>query len=95
MKSIEVQLNEALDNNRFLERQIVSLRHALTQARLEAAAIKRKHILKEAMLEAESITRLERAFTNSTDNAGLKEAINAERRHMRSMNNARAERILG
>lgn len=42
--------------------------------------------MREAMLPGASVDRLNRAFAQSTDNAGLKEAINAEWGYVQSMN---------
>ena len=95
--SIEAKYNQILDENAFLTRTIKQLKVALHQMQIDKAAEHRANILREAMLPASSIDRLNAAFATSTDNAGLKQAINAEWRHVRSMNkqDARVERILG
>ncbi|HKV79768.1 MAG TPA: hypothetical protein VJP02_16585 [Candidatus Sulfotelmatobacter sp.] len=102
--SLEVKYNQLLDENATLTRiidackgEIASLKLTVHQERVAHAATKRADILSEAMLPAESIARLNRAFAQSTDNAGLPQAINCEHRHVRSTNkqDLRTERILG
>ena len=80
MTSVEIKLNEALDTINFCERQITSLRGALHQERVAHAATRRAWTLKESGLPQSSIDRLHVAFAKSTDNAGLREAINVEKK---------------
>lgn len=78
--SIEAKLNQALETINFYERLIVSLRTAVTEAHIKTATAERRHILYLSGLSQASVDRLHVAFANSTDNAGLKEAINCEKR---------------
>lgn len=82
MESIEIQLNRSLENVKFLERQIVSLRRAVTDAVIRATTAERRHILYLSGLPQESVDRLHISFATSTDNAGLKQAINIEKRRV-------------
>lgn len=100
--SLETKVNQLVDENAALVRiidahktEIASLRLTLHQERVAHAAKERTEMLREAMLPAASIARLNRAFAQSTDNAGLREAINCEHRHVRSKQDVRVERILG
>jgi hypothetical protein len=95
--SIEAKYNQILDENAFLTRTIKQLKLALHQMQIDKAATERANTLSEAMLPQSSIDRLNEAFATSTDNAGLKQAINAEWRYVRSMNkqDVRVQRILG
>jgi hypothetical protein len=96
MVSIETKYNQLLDENAFLTRTIQQLKVALHQMQIERAATERANTLSEAMLPASSIDRLNKAFATSTDNAGLRQAINVERRQTRmNKQDARIERILG
>ena len=80
MISIERKLNEVIDENSALGRVTKALRDALAQERLDHAATKRGYMLRDSGLPAASVERLSAAFAKSTDNAGLKEAINCEKR---------------
>ena len=93
--SIETKYNQLTDENAALTRTIAALRAALHQSKVEHARTKRQYILEKSGLHEVSCERLNRAFANSTDNAGLKEAINCERRIPMSKQDARVEKILG
>jgi len=67
VKSLEIKLNEALE-------QLV------TEQRTRAARAEREMRFRGAGLSQSARNRLHLAFTLSTDNAGLKEAINVELR---------------
>lgn len=95
MKSIETKYNQLTDENAALTRTIAALKAALQQSKVAHAATKRQYILENSELHEVSIERLNRAFCNSTDNAGLKEAINCERRIPMSKVDARVAKILG
>lgn len=97
MMSLEAKYNQLLDENAALLRVISQLKTALHETQIKVAATERANILREAMLPIPSIDRLNRAFATSTDNAGLKQAINCEHRLVRSMNkqDLRVEKILG
>jgi hypothetical protein len=73
MKSLEVQLNEALAEN-------VSLKDVIHQKQITIAKLQRDELLWQAGLPQRCVQRLNSAFATSTDNAGLKQAINCERR---------------
>jgi hypothetical protein len=60
--------------------QIASLKTTVHTLRIENAKLLRESQMKEAGLSPEAIKRLHEAFANSTDNAGLKQAINVEKR---------------
>lgn len=85
MKSIEVQLNEALEANKVQAAEIVSLKEAVTNSKKAIAKAERDSQLKESKLPVPCVTRLSEAFVNSTDNAGLKEAINVEAEYVKSL----------
>ena len=97
MIPLETQLNTALAEVDRLKQENAGLKAAIHDMRIKAATNERAKILGEAALPAASIARLNEAFANSTDNAGLKQAINAERRHAQTMSkqDLRVERILG
>jgi hypothetical protein len=80
MKPIEVLLNEALDTIKAKEAENVSLKATIHQLRITAAKRERDEALKAANLPKPCVFRLNEAFAKSTDNAGLKEAINCEKR---------------
>jgi hypothetical protein len=80
MKSIEVQLHEALEQIKNKDAEIVSLKRAIHSKQLTIANIQRDWKLKEAGLPEPCVKRIHDAFATSLDNAGLKEAINVEKR---------------
>ena len=80
MKSVEVQLNEAYRSLNEALDVIASLKTVIHQKQITIAALQRDGRLKEARLHPASVVRLHEAFAISTDNAGLKEAINVEKR---------------
>ena len=55
MKSVEAQLNSALDEIEAYKRIVASLKHALHETQIKVAATERANILREAMLPASSI----------------------------------------
>jgi hypothetical protein len=85
MKSIEVQLHEALKQINTKDSEIVSLKRVIHQKQLTIANIQRDWKLKEAGLPEPCVKRIHDAFATSLDNAGLKEAINVERRKAGSL----------
>lgn len=95
MTSIEAKYNQLVDENAALTRIITQLKAALHQSQIGHATIKRQQLLKESGLPEQSCERLNRAFALSTDNAGLKQAINTERRMPMTKQDLRVEKILG
>jgi hypothetical protein len=79
MKSVEVQLNEALA-------EIEQLKEAAARYRTSATYFERELRMTNAGLPSEIKDRLRRAFETSKDNAGLKEAINTEKRQYQNEN---------
>lgn len=73
MLSVEAKLNEALA-------QVAELQTALSNSRIDAAYFERELRMTNAGLRHEAKIRLHKAFERSTDNAGLREAINTEKR---------------
>ena len=73
MMSIEAKLNKALA-------EIEQLKEDVTRYRTSANYFEREWRMTNAGLPHESKDRLHRAFEKSFDNAGLKEAINTEKR---------------
>jgi len=82
MKSVEVQLHEALGQIKALTAENTSLKQAVTAAKIALAKAERDGVLKESRLPEPCLKRIEAAFSKSTSNAGLKEAINVELRHI-------------
>lgn len=80
MKSIEVQLNEALEQIKFLNQQNTDLKAAVTEHRVRAARAERELRFREANLSGSAKDRLHDAFRTSMDNAGLHSAIKVEQR---------------
>jgi hypothetical protein len=78
--SIETKYNQLVDENAMLTRTIAALKTALHQAQIHNATAERRHILYLSGLPQASVDRLHVAFAKSTDNAGLREAINVEKR---------------
>ena len=95
MQSLESKYNQLTDENAALTRTVTALKAALHQSKVEHARTKRQFLLEKSGLHEVSIERLNRAFANSTDNGGLKEAINCERRIPMSKVDARVAKILG
>lgn len=85
MDSIEVKLNEALAKNKILETENTQLKEAVTAGKVATAKVERASQLKEAKLPEPCIKRIDEAFSKSTDNAGLKEAINVENEYLKSL----------
>lgn len=73
MKTVEAQLNEALA-------EIEQLKEAVIRHRTSATYFERELRMSNAGLPCEAKDRLHRAFERSKDNAGLKEAINTEKK---------------
>ncbi len=73
-----------------LEEQLIEenkqLKVAIHQVQVARAATERKYILRDSHLPEPCVKRLDAAFANSTDNAGLKQAINVE---LKFLENAR------
>lgn len=88
MKSIEVQLNEALDVIKAKDAEIVTLKEAVNKQQIATAKAERDGQLKESKLPVPCVNRLSEAFAKSTDNAGLKEAINVEAEYVKSLGGA-------
>lgn len=80
MKSIEVQLSDALEHNRLLIKINTHLKAAVTEQRIRTAKAERELRMHVAGVSLAARGRLHAAFAHSTDNAGLKEAINVELR---------------
>jgi hypothetical protein len=80
MDSIETKLNKALGAISIQGQMIAKLKRAIHQKSITIASIQRDARLKESGLPQLAIKRLHEAFATSTDNAGLKEAINVERK---------------
>lgn len=78
MISLEQQVNQLKQENAVLVEANASLKRTITSTRIECARTIRKEFLRVAGLSQEACVRLEKAFRDSTDNAGLKEAINCE-----------------
>ncbi|HEX6822677.1 MAG TPA: hypothetical protein VF123_11515 [Candidatus Sulfotelmatobacter sp.] len=76
MQSVEAKLNEVIEENK-------QLKEALAFARIDGAWWERESRMNNAGLTHDAKTRLHRAFENSKDNAGLKEAINTEKKRGR------------
>lgn len=85
MKSVEVQLNEALESIKTLTAENTTLKEAVTAAKVATAKAEREGLLKEAKLPEPCVKRVNEAFAKSTDNAGLKEAINTEDAYIKSL----------
>jgi len=85
MKSVEAQLQEALEQIKGLTKENTELKEAVTKQRKETAKVERTSQLKESKLPEPCVKRLEEAFKESTDNAGLKEAINVETEYVKSL----------
>ena len=73
MMSIEARLNEALA-------EIEQLKEAVARYRTSATYFERELRMTNAGLPCEAKDRLHRTFEKSKDNAGLKEAINTEKK---------------
>jgi hypothetical protein len=82
MKSIEVQLNEALETIKHHEREIITLKEIVRRLQIALAKAERDGVLKESRLPEPCVARIEAAFAKNIDNAGLKQAINAELRYI-------------
>jgi hypothetical protein len=82
MKSAEVQLNEALEQNRLKDVLIHELRETVKQLQVALAKCERDSILKASRLPEPCVKPISDAFAKSIDNAGLKQAINAELRYI-------------
>lgn len=80
MQSIEAKLNEALVSIKEKDALILSLKQVIHKKSLIIATMERNWMLKEARVSPESAKRLHAAFANSTNNSGLREAINVELR---------------
>ncbi|MFY9909129.1 MAG: hypothetical protein WCF22_00555 [Candidatus Sulfotelmatobacter sp.] len=80
MQSLELRLNEALAGIEERNKLITTLKRLLHKKTLAYAELQRDWQLKSAGLSPDSIARLHQAFATSTNNAGLKEAINVERK---------------
>jgi len=85
MKSVEVQLNEALATIETLKTENGQLKEAVTAGKVAAAKAEREGQLKESKLPEPCTKRINEAFAKSTDNAGLKEAINTEVEYIKSL----------
>lgn len=91
-ESIEVRYNKLLAEMKEKDARIRTLETAAevlknafnvqgTAQQITVAYYKREMMMREANLPIESKQRLHAAFVKSTDNAGLKEAINVERNY--------------
>lgn len=89
MKSLELQLNEALATIEHYQRVVDALKTALHEEKLLHAQVQLE--AKIAALPTDAKERLRRAFPG-THIAGLREAVNVEKR---TKQNRRVEKILG
>jgi len=80
MKSVEAQLHEAFERIGQLTGENIELKKVIHEKQITIAKIERDGVLKVANLSPDSVDRLHKAFATSTNNAGLKEAINVERK---------------
>ena len=80
MTSVETKLNEALALLAARDAEIATLKKVIHEKQITIAKNERDGVLLASNLTPEAITRLHAAFAKSTDNAGLKQAINCERR---------------
>ena len=80
MTSVEAKLNQTLELLSARDAEIVTLKKVIHEKQITIAKIERDGVLLASNLMPEAITRLHAAFAKSTDNAGLKQAINCERR---------------
>jgi len=80
MVSVEVKLNEALRTIELLKDVNTQLKTRIHQMQIDKAKVTRDGVLREARLPEPCVRRLHEAFATSTDNAGLKQAINVEKR---------------
>jgi hypothetical protein len=62
----------------FLEKENKELKAAITTQRRQTARANRELLFRERNLPVDIKERLHQVFSSSTDNAGLKEAINVE-----------------
>lgn len=85
MESIEVKYNQLKEANTRLEAENKQLKEAITAGKVATAKAERTSLMKEAKLPEPCVVRLEEAFKASTDNAGLKEAINVEAEYIKSL----------
>jgi hypothetical protein len=92
--SVEVKYNQLLEENAALTRIIKQLKATIHGMQIEKAATERAAILRDAMLPEVSVARINAAFANSTNNAGIFEAINVERRMPATKQDLRTEKLL-
>lgn len=85
MESIELKLNEALAKVKALEVENTQLKEAVSAGRIAIAAAERGTQLTASKLPEPCTKRINEAFAKSTDNAGLKEAINVESDYVKSL----------
>lgn len=78
--SIEAKYNQLVDENATLTRVIAQLKAAVHEKQIALAASERKYILRESQLSEEACARINAAFSRSTNNDGIKQAINCEKR---------------
>jgi hypothetical protein len=79
-QSIEAKLNEAIERYKQQAETVLRLHKELTNAKIVSAFYERQHKMLKAGLPNESKDHLNKCFERSTDNAGLREAINNEKR---------------
>lgn len=85
MKSAEELLHEANEKIKTLTLENTQLKEAVSTGKIATAKAERDGQLKESKLPAPCVARLSEAFKASTDNAGLKEAINVESEYVKSL----------
>jgi hypothetical protein len=83
MKSIEVQLNDALALLKGKDAEIAKLKTVIHTQQITLARLERDGVLLASGLSEDSIARLNAAFATSTNNSGLKQAIHVESRGAR------------
>jgi|HubBroStandDraft_2_1064218.scaffolds.fasta_scaffold3033523_1 hypothetical protein len=71
------------DTIKLLEKENTELKTAITRIRIDRAKEQRETLMLAARLPEPVRAKLHEAFATSTDNAGLKEAINVEKRGVR------------
>ena len=89
MKSIEVQLQEALAKTAALEADKKSLEERIAEAEKTSAKTYLTGIMKEAKLPEVAQNRLFKAFENATKTEGMKEAVSAEAQYIATLGGAK------
>lgn len=80
MKSLETQLHEALEQIKVKDAQILSLKQAVHERQVAYTKVIRDGMLASSGLPDDARKRIAAAFANSTNNDGVRQAINVEKR---------------